>query len=239
MSTPFDIESIGLLNSLGLETFKIPSGEITNMPFLKEMGKLNKEIVLSTGMADMGEIEDALDILYLGGTAKENLTVLHANTEYPTPMSDVNLRAMKTIGRSFDVKYGYSDHTLGIEVPIAAVALGARIIEKHFTLDKEMEGPDHKASLAPEELKDMVRSIRNIEVALGSVVKKASKSEEKNKVIARKTIVASREIAKGEDFTKENIVTKRAGDGLSPMLWDVVIGRQATQNYEPDDLIML
>ena len=190
LSTPFDHDSIELLNNLGLEIFKIPSGEITNLPYLRYIGKLNKKVILSTGMADIGEIEDALDILISAGTKKENIIVLHANTMYPTPMEDVNLKAMVTIGNTFDIGFGYSDHTLGIEVDIAAVALGACCIEKHFTLDKTMEGPDHKASLEPDELKAMVKAIRNIELALGSSIKKPSKSEMPNMQIARKSIVA-------------------------------------------------
>ena len=237
LSTPFDNSSIELLNSLGLEIFKIPSGEITNLPYLRNIGKLNKKVILSTGMSSIGEIESALNIIVSEGTNKSNITVLHANTEYPTPMKDVNLKAMLTIGTTFDVKYGYSDHTLGIEVDIAAVALGASCIEKHFTLDKSMEGPDHKASLEPKELKDMVKAIRNIELALGSAIKKASQSEIKNIGIARKSIVAKKEILVGEIFTEENITIKRPGNGLSPMLWDKVLGTVSTQNYKEDDLI--
>lgn len=237
LSTPFDNSSIELLNSLGLEIFKIPSGEITNLPYLRNIGKLNKKVILSTGMSSIGEIESALNILVSEGTNKSNITVLHANTEYPTPMKDVNLKAMLTIGTTFDVKYGYSDHTLGIEVDIAAVALGASCIEKHFTLDKSMEGPDHKASLEPKELKDMVKAIRNIELALGSAIKKPSQSEIKNIGIARKSIVAKKEILAGEIFTEENITIKRPGNGVSPMLWDKVLGTVSTQNYKEDDLI--
>lgn len=194
LSTPFDHDSIELLNDLGLEIFKIPSGEITNLPYLRHIGKLSKKVILSTGMADIGEIEDALDILISSGTQKENITVLHANTMYPTPMEDVNLKAMVTIGNTFDIPFGYSDHTLGIEVDIAAVAMGACCIEKHFTLDKTMEGPDHKASLEPDELKAMVKAIRNIELAFGNSVKKPSKSEIPNMQIARKSIVAKLDI---------------------------------------------
>ena len=180
LSTPFDLESVDLLNNLGLKIFKIPSGEITNLPYLRHIGLLNKKVILSTGMANLGEIEDALDILISSGTLKENITVLHANTMYPTPLEDVNLKAMITIGSAFNVAYGYSDHSLGIEVPIGAVAMGANVIEKHFTLDANMEGPDHKASLEPHELKAMVVAIRNIELALGSSIKKPSPSEIKN-----------------------------------------------------------
>ena len=237
LSTPFDHDSIELLNSLGLEIFKIASGEITNMPYLQHIGKLNKHVILSTGMADIGEIEDALDVLAEAGTEHSKITVLHANTMYPTPMEDVNLRAMITIGRAFDVKYGYSDHTLGIEVDIAAVALGASVIEKHFTLDKNMEGPDHKASLEPEELKAMVTAIRNIELALGSSIKKPSKSEKPNMVAGRKSIVASKSIKKGEIFCEENLAIKRPGNGISPMQWVNIVGKTADRNYALDEQI--
>lgn len=237
LSTPFDLASIDLLNDLKLPIFKIPSGEITNLPYLRKIGALKKEVILSTGMADIGEIEDALDILTNAGTSKEKITVLHANTMYPTPMEDVNLKAMQTIGKTFDIAYGYSDHTLGIEVDIAAVAMGASCIEKHFTLDNSMDGPDHKASLEPEELINMVKSIRNIELALGSSVKKPSKSETPNITIARKSIVASREIKKGEIFNENNLAIKRPGNGMNPMNWDEIIGTLSTRNYEPDELI--
>ena len=237
LSTPFDHDSIELLNDLGLDIFKIPSGEITNLPYLRHVGKLNKKVVLSTGMADIGEIEDALDILIQSGTKKESITVLHANTMYPTPMEDVNLKAMVTIGNTFNIAYGYSDHTLGIEVDIAAVAMGASCIEKHFTLDKNMEGPDHRASLEPDELKSMVKAIRNIELALGSSIKKASKSEIPNMQIARKSIVAKTDIKKGETLTEENITVKRPGIGISPMRWDEIIGSVALKDYKEDELI--
>ena len=237
LSTPFDHDSIELLNDLGLEIFKIPSGEITNLPYLRHIGKLNKKVILSTGMADIGEIEDALDVLYKAGTKKENITVLHANTMYPTPMEDVNLRAMITIGNTFDVAYGYSDHTLGIEIPTAAVAMGASCIEKHFTLDCTMEGPDHKASLEPHELKAMVEAIRNIELALGSSIKKPSKSETPNINIARKSIVAKCDIKKGQTLTENNLTIKRPGNGINPMRWDEVVGTVASKDYSEDDLI--
>jgi N,N'-diacetyllegionaminate synthase len=237
LSTPFDHDSIDLLSDLGLEIFKIPSGEITNLPYLRHIGKLNKKVILSTGMADIGEIEDALDVLIAAGTKKENITVLHANTEYPTPMEDVNLKAMVTIGNTFDIAFGYSDHTLGIEVDIAAVALGACCIEKHFTLDKTMEGPDHKASLEPDELKAMVKAIRNIELALGSCVKKPSKSEIPNMQIARKSIVAKIDIKKGEILTEEKITIKRPGNGINPMRWDEIVGTIAQKDYSEDELI--
>lgn len=235
LSSPFDLESIDLLDDLGLDIFKIPSGEITNLPYLKKIATLKKKVILSTGMGNLGEIEKALDILRLLGT--QDITVLHCNTEYPTPMEDVNLLAMNTIKDAFKVKVGYSDHTLGIEVPIAAVALGAIVIEKHFTLDKNMEGPDHKASLEPEELKEMVKSIRNIEKALGDGIKTPTKSESKNIDIARKSIVAAKGIAKGEVLTESNITVKRPGDGISPMRWDEVIGRIAIRDFKEDELI--
>ena len=237
LSTPFDHDSIELLNDLGLEIFKIPSGEITNLPYLRHIGKLNKKVILSTGMADIGEIEDALDVLYKAGTKKENITVLHANTMYPTPMEDVNLRAMITIGNTFDVAYGYSDHTLGIEIPTAAVAMGASCIEKHFTLDCTMEGPDHKASLEPHELKAMVEAIRNIELALGSSIKKPSKSETPNINIARKSIVAKCDVKKGQTLTENNLTIKRPGNGINPMRWDEIVGTVANKDYEYDEII--
>jgi len=237
LSTPFDHKSIDELAKLDLEYLKIPSGEITNLPYLREVGKKFKRAILSTGMADIGEIEDAIDILVENGIKKEDITVLHANTMYPTPMEDVNLRAMVTIGNSFDVAYGYSDHTLGIEVPIAAVAMGAVMIEKHFTLDKNMQGPDHKASLEPDELKAMVKAIRNIEVALGSPIKKPSPSEKPNMVIARKSIVAKKDIKKGEIFSEDNLIVKRPGSGINPMRWDEIIGSRASRDYKEDELI--
>jgi len=240
LSTPFDLESIDLLNKLGIKIFKIPSGEITNLHYLKKIGALNKKVILSTGMANISEICDALKILMDAGTQKNNITVLHANTEYPTPFEDVNLLAMQTIGRTFDVKVGYSDHTNGIEVPIAAVALGACVIEKHFTLNRNMEGPDHKASLEPPELKAMVSAIRNIEKAMsGNGNKEPSNSEKKNIPIARKSIVAKTNIKKGEIFSENNITIKRPGTGISPMLWYNVIGKISSTDFKPDDLIIL
>lgn len=239
LSTPFDHDSIDMLNDLGLEIFKIPSGEITNLPYLRHIGSLSKEIILSTGMADIGEIEDALNILMKSGTDRNNISILHANTEYPTPMEDVNLNAMLTIGNTFKTKFGYSDHTLGIEVPTAAVAIGATVIEKHFTLDKTMDGPDHKASLEPIELTNMVKAIRNIELALGNGIKKASKSEAKNKNIARKSIVAKIEIKKGDIFTENNLAIKRPGNGVSPMNWDSVLGKESQDDFSIDDLITI
>jgi len=237
LSTPFDHESIDLLNELQLQVFKIPSGEITNLPYLRHIGSLNKIVFLSTGMSNLKEIGDALAVLTNAGTLNENITVLHANTMYPTPMEDVNLNAMQTIHKEFGVAVGYSDHTLGIEVDIAAVAMGASIIEKHFTLDNAMEGPDHKASLEPEELKAMVSAIRNIEKALGSNEKILSPSEEVNINIVRKSIVASCPIRKGELLSADNITTKRPGTGLSPMKWDEIVGTIASKAYQSDELI--
>ena len=237
LSSPFDQDSIKLLKDLGLGIFKIPSGEITNLPFLRDIGKLDKKVILSTGMADIAEIGDALDILIEMGTKKENITVLHANTMYPTPMEDVNLRAMTTIGNTFDIDYGYSDHTLGIEVDIAAVAMGASCIEKHFTLDKDMEGPDHKASLEPDELKAMVKAIRNIEIALGSSIKKPSKSELPNIKAARKSIVAKTKIQQGDILSDNNLSIKRPGNGISPMRLDELVGTKAAKDYIEDELI--
>lgn len=237
LSTGFDIESIEFLNKLDIDLFKIPSGEITNLPYLRKTGALGKPIVVSTGMADMDEVRDALKILLSAGSKKEDITILHCNTEYPTPMQDVNLKAMNTIGETFGVPVGYSDHTLGIEVSVAAVALGATVIEKHFTLDKNMEGPDHRASLEPKELKAMVTAIRNIEKALGHGKKEPSESEGKNKEIARKSIIAKKPIKKGEFFTEDNLTVKRPGSGISPMKWDKLIGTVAQKDYKEDDLI--
>jgi N,N'-diacetyllegionaminate synthase len=237
MSSAFDHESIKLLYDLGIDIFKIPSGEITNLPYLRYIGKLNKKIILSTGMSNMDEVKNALDILINSGTKKENITVLHANTEYPTPMEDVNLRAMATIGNELNVNFGYSDHTLGTEVDIAAVAMGARCIEKHFTLDRKMEGPDHKASLEPKEFKDMVAAIRNIELALGNGIKNPSKSEIKNIKIIRKSIVAKTQIKKNDVLNENNLTVKRPGTGISPMMWDDILNTKATKDYKEDDLI--
>jgi len=231
LSTPFDHESIDLLNELQLQIFKIPSGEITNLPYLRHIGLLNKKVFLSTGMSNLQEVGDALTVLINSGTLKENITVLHANTMYPTPMEDVNLNAMQTIHKEFGVAVGYSDHTLGIEVDIAAVAMGASIIEKHFTLDKAMDGPDHKASLEPDELKAMVSAIRNIEKALGGYEKKPSPSESINIDVARKSIVANQIIKKGELLSKKNITIKRPGAGINPMKWDVVIDTIAIRDF--------
>lgn len=238
LSTPFDLGSIDLLNRLGLKVFKIPSGEITNLPYLRKLGALKKRLILSTGMADLGEIEDALDVLAESGTPIENITVLHCNTEYPTSFEDVNLRAMLTIRDAFPgITVGYSDHTLGIEVSMAAVAMGATVIEKHFTLDRKLPGPDHEASLEPDELKAMVQVIRNIEKALGDGVKRPSPSEVKNKFIVRKSLVATQPIKTGELFSADNITAKRPGAGISPMRWDEVLGKVAQKDYEKDELI--
>ena len=237
LSTPFDLESVDFLHGLGLETIKIPSGEITNVPYLRKIGGLGGKVILSTGMSDLGEVRDALDVLTASGTALDDITVLHCNTEYPTPFEDVNLRAMLSMAGDLGVRTGYSDHTVGIEVPIAAAALGAVVIEKHFTLDRNLPGPDHKASLEPKELKAMVRAIRNIEKAMGHGIKKPSPSEIKNIPVARRSIVAARPIKKGERLTEENLIVKRPGTGISPMRWDEIIGQTARKDYEVDDLI--
>lgn len=238
-STPFDSDSILLLKRLGLRLGKIPSGEITNLPYLRNMAASFDEIIMSSGISDMNEVETAVNILEKAGCGREQITILHCNTQYPTPFDDVNLRAMLTIRDHFGVKVGYSDHTNGIEVAIAAVALGATVIEKHFTLDRNMDGPDHKASIEPAELIEMVQSIRNVEKALGSPEKKASPSELKNKNIARKSIVASTDIIAGEIFTEQNLTVKRPGNGISPMKWDEIIGRKAKRNFSADEMIEL
>jgi len=237
LSSPFDHDSINLLIELGVKIIKIPSGEITNLPYLRHIGSLSKKLILSTGMSTLQEVGDALTILIDAGMKKENITILHANTMYPTPMEDVNLNAMHTIQREFDITVGYSDHTLGIEVDIAAVTMGASIIEKHFTLDKSMKGPDHKASLEPEELKAMVVAIRNTEKALGDGLKIPSRSEKSNMINARKSIVANQTIKKGDILTEENIVVKRPGHGINPMNWDDVIGSVAEKDYLIDEII--
>ena len=237
ISTPFDLESVDFLNSFNMDFWKVPSGEITNLPYLVEIAKTGKPIILSTGMSDLDEIDAALNVLHSNGAGK--ITLLHCNTQYPTPIEDVNLNAMLTLKDRYKCDVGYSDHTLGIEVPIAAVALGATVIEKHFTLDRNMEGPDHKASLEPNEFKSMVSAIRNIEKALGTGNKVVSPSETENKDIARKSIVASRMIKKGEVLTKDNITTKRPGSGISPMRWYNVIGAVAKRDFQEDELIEL
>jgi len=238
-STGFDIQSLDYLASLGAELFKIPSGEITNFPHLHHVGGYGKPVILSTGMATLGEIEAALEVLETAGTPRTQITVLHCNTEYPTPMKDVNLRAMCSIRDAFGVSVGYSDHTAGIEVPIAAVALGATVIEKHLTLDRKLPGPDHKASLERDEFAAMVRAIRNIEQAMGDGIKRSSPSEAKNKPIARKSLVAAKSIHAGEQFTAENVTAKRPGTGISPMRWDEVMGRVAGRDFAADELITL
>ena len=238
LSSAFDITAVDLLARLGQARWKIPSGEITNLPYLRKIGSLGQEVILSTGMADLGEIEAALNVLETAGTQRKNITVLHCNTEYPTAMIDVNLRAMQTISAAFPgVRVGYSDHTLGIEVPIAAVAMGAMVIEKHFSLDRLLPGPDHKASLEPDELSAMVRAIRNIELAIGKGAKRPSLSELKNKKIARKSIVAARNIKSGEIFTEQSLTVKRPAIGINPMRWDEIVGRTATRNYTIDEFI--
>ena len=239
LSTPFDIENIELLNQLKLSYLKIPSGEITNYPYLKKIGSLNKKIFISTGMSTLNEIKSALDILLKSGTKKNNIYILHCNTAYPTPYKDVNLRAMQTIKDKFGNNVGYSDHSLGDEVSICAVALGAKVIEKHFTLSRKMIGPDHVASLEPSELKVMIDKIRNIEKSLGSKIKKISRSEKINKKIARKSIVAKKYIKKGETFSENNITVKRPGNGLSPMNWKKVIGKKSKKNFKPDQQIKI
>ena len=235
LSTPFDFESIEFLNSIEMPFWKIPSGEVTNYPYLVALAKTGKPVVMSTGMCEMQEIEDAIAVLRENGTS--DIKLLHCNTEYPTPYEDVNLRAMKTLRDAFGVEVGYSDHTKGIEVPIAAVAMGASVIEKHFTLDRNMEGPDHKASLEPQELKQMVDSIRHIEAALGSGDKRPSPSEKKNMAVARKSIVAAKRIKAGDILTEENITVKRPGNGICPMRWKEVLGTRAVRDFEEDELI--
>lgn len=238
-STAFDLESVDLLVELGQDHFKIPSGEITNLPYLRRIGERGQAVILSTGMASLGDIEAALEALEQAGTPRASITVLQCTTEYPTPMEDVNLRAMQSIARAFDVAVGYSDHTKGIEVAIAAVAMGASIIEKHFTLDRNLPGPDHKASLEPAVLTSMVTAIRNIEIALGDGIKRLSSSEAGNMAVMRKSLVSSQAIRAGEVFTDRNITVKRPGTGISPMLWDEVVGRKATRDFAADELIEL
>jgi N,N'-diacetyllegionaminate synthase len=238
LSTAFDMDSVDFLKDK-IAVYKIPSGEITNLPYLQKVAGLKLPIILSTGMATMQEVKDTVAILTQHGTDKNTITVLHCNTEYPTPMQDVNLLAMQSMQKELNVAIGYSDHTLGIEVPIAAVALGATVIEKHFTVDRNSEGPDHKASLEPEELKAMIKAIRNIEQALGNGIKMPSSSEQKNIAIARKSIVAGSFINAGDIFTEENLTVKRPGNGISPMQWNNVLGKKANKDFEPDDLIEL
>jgi len=235
ISTAFDFDSIEFLDSIGLETWKIPSGEITNLPYLVKIARLNKPIILSTGMCTLDEVENALTTLKDNGA--KDITIMHCTTEYPTAFSDVNLKAMVYLKDTFKTKVGYSDHTRGIEVPIAAVALGASVIEKHFTLDRNMEGPDHLSSLEPDEFKCMVESIRHIELALGDSIKKPTETELQNRNVARKSIVAKKFIKEGEVFTEENITVKRPGNGISPMQWFDVLGKVASRDFEEDELI--
>lgn len=235
LSTPFDLESLAFLEGLDMDFWKVPSGEVTNLPYLEAIGKTGRKVVISTGMCEMEEIQAALDVLGKNGT--RDITVLHCNTEYPTPFCDVNLLAMNQMARTLHCPVGYSDHTLGIEVPVAAAALGATVIEKHFTLDKNMEGPDHRASLEPQELEAMVRAIRNVETCLGDGEKKRTSSENKNLRAARKSIVAKTKIKAGDVFCEDNLTVKRPGNGISPMRWHEVLGRTAHRDYEPDELI--
>jgi N,N'-diacetyllegionaminate synthase len=239
MSTPFDLPSVDFLASIGMEIFKIASGEITNLPLLRKIGSLGRSVILSTGMSHISEVLAAVNVLRKAGTASANITLLHCTTEYPAPFEEVNLNAMLSLRQESQLKVGYSDHTMGIEVSIAACALGACIIEKHFTLDKNLPGPDHKASLDPSELRSMIRAIRNIEKCLGSGIKQPSRSEEKNLKIARKSIVASKPIKAGEVFSEENLATKRPGTGITPMDWDSVVGQKAKIDFNVDDLIRL
>ena len=237
ISTPFDLVSIDILQPLKMDFWKIPSGEITNYPYLKKIAQLREPVIMSTGMSEMNEIEEAIAVLCSNGLTKDQITLLHCNTEYPTPMQDVNLRAMEQMHERFGVNVGYSDHTNGIEVPIAAVAMGAEVLEKHFTLDKTLPGPDHKASLNPNELKAMVEAIRNIEQAIGNGEKHVSNSEQRNIAIARKSIIAAKDIKQGEYLTEENLTTKRPGNGVSPMRWNEVIGTKAIRDFAEDELI--
>ncbi|MBR2526666.1 N-acetylneuraminate synthase [bacterium] len=234
LSTPFDLESADFLNNLGMTIFKIPSGEITNLPYLRKINSFGKKVILSTGMANLDEINDALNVL-----KNCDVSLLHCTTEYPCPYDNVNMNAMLTIKNKFNLPVGYSDHTQGIEIPVMAVAMGAKIIEKHFTLNKTMEGPDHKASLEPNELKQMVKSIRNIELAFGNGIKKPQENEKKNIEIVRKSIVAKCDIKKGEKFTEENLTVKRPANGISPMRWDEIIGKTALKNYSSDEIIVI
>ena len=237
LSTPFDLDSVDFLSSLGCKLWKIPSGEITNLPYLERVGKQHQPIILSTGMSTLSEIREALNALYDSGAGK--ITLLHCTTDYPAPFETVNLRAMLTLKEEFQTEVGYSDHTMGIEIPVAAVAMGATVIEKHFTLSRSMEGPDQKASLEPEELRSMISAIRNIELAMGDGIKKPMQSEMANIVVARKSIIARKSIVKGEILTEENITTKRPGNGLSPMKWHEILGTNAVRDFKEDELIEL
>ena len=237
LSTAFDLESVDFLHSIGMKLWKIPSGEVTNYPLLVKIAKLQEPIIMSTGMCEINEVEDAIKVLKENGAS--DITLLHCTTEYPAPFEDVNLMSIKTLEKKFNLKVGYSDHTQGIAISIAAVALGAKVIEKHFTLDRNMEGPDHKASIEPSELKQMVKEIRNIEVSLGDGNKTVSLSEKKNQNIVRKSIIAKREIKKGDIFSADNITTKRPGNGINPMEWNNIVGRVAKHDYEEDYLIKM
>ncbi|MBR4787931.1 MAG: N-acetylneuraminate synthase [Bacteroidales bacterium] len=239
LSTPFDLNAVDFLYDLGMDFMKVPSGEVTNLPYLKKVASKKLPVVMSSGMCKMDEVESALNVFYKEGLRPDDITLLHCNTEYPTPFEDVNLKAMLTMRNAFGVNIGYSDHTRGIEVPIAAVALGATVIEKHFTLDRNMPGPDHKASLEPNELKAMVNAIRNIEKAMGNGEKKVSDSERKNIAIARRSIVAAKDIHKGELLTEENLTVKRPGTGISPMRWEEVLGTKSVRDFTEDELIEL
>ena len=239
LSTAFDIDSINLLSELGIPLFKIPSSDLTNVPYLRHIAKLKKPTILSSGMSTLEEVGNALNVLLDSGLKKEFITILHCTTDYPTSPEDVNLKAMLTIKKKFGVKVGYSDHTLGIEVSIAAAAMGAQVIEKHFTMDRNLEGPDHAASLEPKELKTLICAIRNIEHALGDGIKKPSKSEQDNMLLARKSITAKTAISVGERFTEDNLCTKRPGNGISPTNWDQILNKKSKYSFEPDDLIRI
>ena len=239
LASGFDLKSLEFIKNLDLKRYKIPSGEITNLPYLRFVGTQNKPIILSTGMANISEIKEALDILNISGAKSEEITLLHCTTEYPAPLKEINLRAMETMRKTFSIKVGYSDHSMGFEVSIAAVAMGASIIEKHLTLDRNLAGPDHKASLEPKEFCDLVKFIRNTSIALGSYEKKISNSELSNCMVVRKSIFAKKNIKKGELFSNDNLCTKRPGKGLSPMIWDQLIGKPSPKNFNVDDLISL
>lgn len=239
LSTPFDMKSLELLLSFNMPYMKVPSGEITNYPYLKRIGEQNMNVIISTGMSTLDDVRECLDLIISSGTDKNKITLLHCTTEYPAPLQDVNLKAMLTLKDTFGVNVGYSDHTKGIEISIAAAAMGATVIEKHFTLDKNMEGPDHVASLEPNELAEMVRCIRNVDLAMGDGVKQIVSSEEKNIVIARKSILAAHDINEGEIFTDENLIVKRPGNGINPMRWNEVVGRKAKRKFSKDELIEL
>lgn len=239
LSTAFDLQSLNFIHELGIRRVKIPSGEITNLPYLRELAKFNLPVIMSTGMASLGEIESALEVLLASGLKREEITILHCTTDYPASTFDVNLNAMKTLGKCFGTAYGYSDHTTGVNISIAAVALGASVIEKHFTLDKSLPGPDHSASLSVKELETMVRGIREIEEALGSEQKLVTSEEAKNKAKVRKSLFAAKNISKGEYFSEENIIAKRPATGLSPMCWDTVIGSIAKRDFAIDEPISL